>query len=105
MLNSITTVKAHGTFHTAHCLSCGEKYTKEWVRDIIFKDEIPKCILKECDAGLVKPDIVFFGEPLPPFFHAKRKVGFAAFWLVLVEVKLTKFVACSRKTSPNVTYS
>ncbi|CAF3148524.1 unnamed protein product, partial [Rotaria sp. Silwood2] len=33
---------------------------------IIFKDEIPHC--QDCD-GIVKPDIVFFGESLPSRFQ------------------------------------
>lgn len=77
-------VEAHGTFHTAHCLSCGKKYTKEWVRDIIFKDEIPKCIDEDCETGLVKPDIVFFGEALPPSFHLKRMEDFPKCDLLII---------------------
>jgi NAD+-dependent protein deacetylase sirtuin 2 len=33
--------------------------------EIIFNDEIPKCL--SCE-GVVKPDIVFFGENLPSKF-------------------------------------
>lgn len=58
-------VEAHGTFHTGHCVSCKQKYSLEWMKERIFKDEIPKC---ETCSGVVKPDIVFFGENLPRRF-------------------------------------
>ncbi|XP_065210597.1 NAD-dependent protein deacetylase sirtuin-2-like [Planococcus citri] len=59
-------VEAHGSFHTSHCLDCSAVYEQEWMKEKIFTDEIPIC--KHC-GGIVKPDIVFFGENLPaPFF-------------------------------------
>lgn len=58
-------VEAHGSFGTSHCITCEEEYTLEFVKDAIFKDDIPTCT--KC-SGLVKPDIVFFGEGLPPRF-------------------------------------
>ncbi|XP_038072910.1 NAD-dependent protein deacetylase sirtuin-2-like isoform X2 [Patiria miniata] len=59
-------VEAHGTFHTGHCIGkCGKEYTQQWMKDEIFADRLPKCT--ECE-GLVKPDIVFFGESLPMRF-------------------------------------
>ncbi|XP_042224945.1 NAD-dependent protein deacetylase sirtuin-2-like isoform X1 [Homarus americanus] len=61
------TVEAHGTFRTSHCIACRKEYSQEWMKEEIFKDSIPTC--SEC-SGLVKPDIVFFRENLPPrFFH------------------------------------
>ena len=46
-------------------------YTQDWVKEKIFSDVTPRC--EVCD-GLVKPAIVFFGEPLPKRFFA-LKVG------------------------------
>lgn len=57
-------VEAHGSFRTAHCLLCRKEYTQGWVKDELFADRVPTC---EC-AGVVKPDIVFFGEGLPSRF-------------------------------------
>lgn len=59
-------VEAHGSFGNAHCIDCHEPYTADTVKEILFKDEIPTCT--KCK-GLVKPDIVFFGESLPERFH------------------------------------
>lgn len=38
------------------------------MRQYVNNKEIPHCQAPECN-GLVKPDIVFFGEPLPQIFH------------------------------------
>jgi len=60
-------VEAHGSFATASCVECSEKHTHEFVREKVFVDELPHCT--KCQKGLVKPDIVFFGEALPQRFH------------------------------------
>lgn len=61
-INSEKLVEAHGTFHTSHCIECQAVYSVEWMKDKIFSDLLPIC---ESCSGLVKPDIVFFGESLP----------------------------------------
>ncbi|NXC31911.1 SIR2 deacetylase, partial [Campylorhamphus procurvoides] len=60
-------VEAHGTFFTSHCLrpSCRQPYSLSWMKERIFSSLVPKC--EKCQ-GLVKPDIVFFGESLPSRF-------------------------------------
>lgn len=60
-------VEAHGAFHTGHCIKCSKEFSQEWIKDLIFKDEIPTCTKERCH-GFVKPDIVFFGEGLPDRF-------------------------------------
>ncbi|CAG4984650.1 unnamed protein product [Colias eurytheme] len=59
-------VEAHGTFYTSHCVECKKEYSLEFIKERIFADEIPICT--ECP-GVVKPDIVFFGESLPDRFQ------------------------------------
>lgn len=61
-------IEAHGSFYTNHCLVCRQQYTKEWMKGEIFANRIPRCNIPEC-TGVVKPDIVFFGESLPAKFH------------------------------------
>lgn len=63
-------VEAHGTFLTASCTRCSERQQIEDVRTAIFADKIPRC--SKC-RGVVKPDIVFFGEDLPKRFHLYNK--------------------------------
>jgi len=60
------TVEAHGSFLSAACVDCGECYSQNFVKEAVFRDEIPEC--KECESGIVKPDITFFGEGLPERF-------------------------------------
>jgi len=51
-------IEFHGSFNTLTCLNCGKKYSKE---EIDLKNLPPRC---SCN-GILKPDIVFFGEPIP----------------------------------------
>nr|ODN81378.1 NAD-dependent histone deacetylase SIR2 [Cryptococcus depauperatus CBS 7841] len=65
-------VEAHGSFATSHCLKCRRKVDSEEVlRAGVRKGQVVKCdaVLKgqKCN-GLIKPDIVFFGEGLPDRF-------------------------------------
>lgn len=59
-------VEAHGTFHINHCVDCRKEYSMEWAKTEIFADSVPTC--GDCN-GIVKPDIVFFGEDLPRKFY------------------------------------
>ncbi|KAK0159558.1 hypothetical protein PV327_010654 [Microctonus hyperodae] len=61
-------VEAHGTFHTGKCLECQASYDLPWMKRKIVRGTIPKC--EECLEGVVKPNIVFFGEMLPDRFHS-----------------------------------
>jgi len=64
-------VEAHGAFHTGHCIDCRKEYSQAWIKERILVDkdeaEIPRCTRANC-GGVVKPDIVFFGENLPERF-------------------------------------
>eukprot|EP01006_Ploeotia_vitrea_P010110 TRINITY_DN2592_c0_g1_i1.p1 TRINITY_DN2592_c0_g1~~TRINITY_DN2592_c0_g1_i1.p1 ORF type:complete len:580 (-),score=92.31 TRINITY_DN2592_c0_g1_i1:37-1776(-) len=66
-LPPLATVAAHGSFHTASCITTGKRVPIEDVIAQIKRGEIPKSPYVE--DGLVKPDIVFFGENLPERFH------------------------------------
>ncbi|RUS81993.1 hypothetical protein EGW08_010262, partial [Elysia chlorotica] len=61
-------VEAHGTFVTASCVVCNEKHRGAEIKDAIFDDKLPHCKKSGC-YGIVKPDIVFFGEELPKRFY------------------------------------
>ena len=50
----------HGTGETLTCLSCHKGYS---VSEISLDDLPPRC--SQC-SGVLKPDVVFFGEPIPP---------------------------------------
>lgn len=53
--------EVHGSPHLHHCLSCGKAYGYDAVAPIVRRGEVPRC---DC-GGILKPDIVFYGEPLP----------------------------------------
>lgn len=57
-------MQAHGGFSFAHCINCKAEHPTDWVKEMVFSDQIPRC---PCQ-GIVKPDIVFFGEDLPARF-------------------------------------
>jgi NAD-dependent histone deacetylase SIR2 len=62
-------IEAHGSFATHGCIDCKEPYADHWMREHIDKGEVPYC--PQCN-GVVKPDIVFFGEALPEAFFSNR---------------------------------
>jgi len=76
-------VEAHGSFRTAHCMDCKAEYSEEYVKELVFADEIPRCKLCE-QKGIIKPDIVFFGEKLPSRFYDLHKTDFKSCDLVLI---------------------
>ncbi len=53
----------HGSMASGHCLSCGKKFTLD---EMIKRSNEDENGVVRCDCGgIVKPDIVFFGESLP----------------------------------------
>ena len=56
-------LELHGNMQWAVCLSCGQRYPMARLK-VRFEagEEIPDC---EVCHGILKPDAVFFGEPLP----------------------------------------
>ena len=71
-------VEAHGSFASQSCIDCKAAFDAAEIRKLIQEEKIPKC--NQCK-GLVKPDIVFFGEAVSvihPFipFHLFRNFVF-----------------------------
>ncbi|KAH7126316.1 DHS-like NAD/FAD-binding domain-containing protein [Dactylonectria estremocensis] len=60
-------IEAHGSFATQRCIECKTEFPDDKIREHVLKGEVPHCGEKDCN-GLVKPDIVFFGEALPKTF-------------------------------------
>ncbi len=53
--------EVHGSPHLHHCLSCGRAYGYDAVAPIVQAGDVPRCAC----GGVLKPDIVFYGEALP----------------------------------------
>ncbi len=54
-------LEIHGSIEHAHCMRCHRGYDIVQMQEMLFSHEVPLC---EC-GGIIKPDIVFFGEMLP----------------------------------------
>ncbi|KAF8588926.1 Sir2 family histone deacetylase Hst2 [Ramaria rubella] len=79
-------VEAHGSFASQKCIDCKAPYSDEKMKGMIREKTVPKC--EHC-GGLVKPDIVFFGEALPPKFHKSiYNLGLADL-LIIIGTSLT----------------
>ena len=75
---------AHGSFKMGHCISCKKEYSLEWMKQEIAAHEFLKCNNPKCTEGLVKPDIVFFGESLPAEFFKNLEDDFAKCDLLII---------------------
>lgn len=58
---SVNVHEVHGHVRSGSCLSCGRSYGFEWVAQQARKHGVARCTC----GGLVKPDVVLFGESLP----------------------------------------
>lgn len=81
-------VEAHGSFATQRCIECKTEFPDGLMREHVFKGEVPRCTDKKC-GGLVKPDIVFFGEALPESFYNQRHVPGQADMAFIMGTSLT----------------
>ncbi|KAK2793502.1 Sir2 histone deacetylase Hst2 [Onygenales sp. PD_12] len=79
-------VEAHGSFASHRCIDCKVSYPDELMRKSIAADDVPLC--PEC-MGLVKPDIVFFGEALPESFFMNRTLIAAADLCIIMGTSLS----------------
>ncbi len=52
-------IEIHGNFKTFTCTNCGRKFKLEEIYNKIEKGEVPTC--SKCK-GILKPDLIFFGE-------------------------------------------
>ncbi|OSD07303.1 NAD-dependent deacetylase sirtuin-2 [Trametes coccinea BRFM310] len=79
-------VEAHGSFASQHCIECHASVDGATMRKAVETGDIVRCA--DC-GGLVKPDIVFFGESLPPAFHKTVPRLRSADLLIVIGTSLT----------------
>ncbi len=60
---STSVIELHGTTRIITCMNCAEEYPMEAVFPILDKQIPPLC--QECQ-GVLRPAVIFFGEPLNP---------------------------------------
>ncbi|KAL0579884.1 Sir2 histone deacetylase Hst2 [Marasmius crinis-equi] len=85
-------IEAHGSFAKQRCVLCRTPFDDAKMKDIVMNfsrdKRVPRCERKTCQA-LVKPDIVFFGEALPPEFMQAPGVVMDADLLIVIGTSLT----------------
>lgn len=79
-------VEAHGSFATQRCIDCKTPYPDDKMHKHVLAGKVPRC--EECN-GLVKPDIVFFGEALPEEFREKAHYPAVADLVLIMGTSLT----------------
>lgn len=81
-------LEIHGSVYKNHCIDCGKSYSAEYV----FNSEgIPKC---SC-GGIIKPDVVLYGEQLPTSFVVAMDYINKADLLIVAGTSLTVEPAAS----------
>ncbi|KAF4628698.1 hypothetical protein G7Y89_g9448 [Cudoniella acicularis] len=81
-------VEAHGSFATQRCIECKTEFPDDEMIKAVKSATVPHCMAPKCN-GLVKPDIVFFGESLPETFHQNRHVPAMADLIIVMGTSLT----------------
>lgn len=81
-------VEAHGSFATQRCIDCKTEYPENLMLKAIHSAEVPHCTVPQCN-GIVKPDIVFFGESLPESFFRNRLVPTTADLIIVMGTSLS----------------
>lgn len=70
----------HGDYETAHCRRCERRYTGKELISLMEEAEIPLCA--GC-GGVIKPDVVFFGEAVRHMAESERLAAESNLMLVL----------------------
>jgi NAD-dependent histone deacetylase SIR2 len=79
-------IAAHGSFAQQSCIDCKAPYPSGDIKTHVEQKTIPHCY--DCK-GLVKPEIVFFGEQLPAAFFENRDLPAQADLVVVMGTSLT----------------
>ena len=81
-------VEAHGSFARQRCIECKHAFSPGKMRQAIDDRSVPHCETPQCN-GLVKPDIVFFGEQLPTQFYQNISLVTKADLCIVMGTSLT----------------
>lgn len=75
-------LEIHGSIYRNYCINCGKEYSAEFVFN---SDDIPKC---DC-GGIIKPDVVLYGEMLPDSYLTAQNYIRKAETLIVAGTSLT----------------
>ena len=82
-------IEVHGSFYTSRCLDCARVYDYKTLKEKICDTVVPRC--DGCN-GIIKPDIVFFGEPVNGMEEAARIIS-SSDLLLIIGTSLTVYPA------------
>lgn len=93
-------VEAHGSFASQRCIECRTPLDGDVMRRCLKRKITARC--PECE-GLVKPDIVFFGEALPERFHQSVPLLSSADLLFVIgtSLKVQPFASLASRVPPH----
>ena len=80
----------HGSFLTSHCLRCRKVYNYDELRSMVLQYVIPHCSCR----GVIKPDIVFFGEDVK-YYHQALELSQAADLFFVIGTSCVVYPAAS----------
>ena len=76
---SETVYEMHGSFWENYCLDCSQKFSYEEMKEKLLQEKIPHCAC----GGVIKPDVVFFGENVKYLPEAMQLAEQADLFLVV----------------------
>lgn len=86
LAGSRNVIELHGSYRSATCIACGRSHqelTYDWWEKAMTTSPSPPIALCPTCNGVLKPDIVFFGELVSGFDEAQRMVARCDLLLVL----------------------
>jgi len=72
-------ISVHGDYWTSHCLDCSREFDMAYLEEAVREVEVPRCLC----GGVIKPDIVFYGEAVRDLERAAVAVASSDLLLVL----------------------
>ncbi|CRK45973.1 hypothetical protein BN1723_006814 [Verticillium longisporum] len=93
-------IEAHGSFATQRCIACQAPFPDDAMRRHVLDEVVPRCADAACSGsgggdggggGLVKPDIVFFGEALPARFRDNTHLAARADLVLVLGTSLSVY--------------
>jgi NAD-dependent deacetylase len=80
----------HGNFLTSHCLKCRKVFDFKELRALVLQHVVPHCPCR----GIIKPDIVFFGEDVK-FYHQALELSQSADLFFVIGTSCAVYPAAS----------
>jgi len=79
MAGSQNVYEMHGSFWVSRCLKCGKEFSYAQMKQKLAGEDIPRCV---CN-GVIKPDVVFFGENVKYLAESEHLAASADLFFVI----------------------